>query len=136
MRSFLFIIMLVWAGMLSAQPLNRATYSTMIETAEEQENLNDPYNAIDWYEKSYEEVDDKDIAVKIGHLNMMVRDYKDAERWFKKALRRDKKGKYTEDRFSYAQALKMNEKYDEAIKEFEAYIKDGSDLCKETVGRE
>ncbi|MCB0641244.1 MAG: OmpA family protein [Phaeodactylibacter sp.] len=127
------VILLVWAGLLQAQPLNRATYSTMIETAEDCEARYDYYNAIDWYERSYEEVDDKDIAVKIGHLNMLVRDYKDAERWFKKALRRDKKGQYIEDRFSFAQSLKMNEKYDEAIQEFEAYIKEGTDDRKKQL---
>lgn len=124
------------AGWLQAQPLNRATYATMIATAEEQEQKKDFYNAIEWYEKAYEENDsDKDLAIKLGYLNFEVRDYSRAERWFSRALRRDKKNNYTEAIFEYARALKMNEKYDEAIKQFELYIAEGADPIKKEIAK-
>lgn len=116
---FCFVLFVVSAV---AQPLNKPTYSTMVETAEEQVDLNDYYNAITYYEESYEEVKDYDVAIKLGMLNYYIRDYKDAERWFSRALRRDKEDQYAEHLLMYGRCLKLNEKCDQAIKEFEKFI--------------
>ncbi len=110
-----------------AQPLNKATYKTMIETAEELYAKKDWYNALEWYEKAYEEQRDYDLAVRIAELNFMLRDYRRAASWYARALRRDKTGKYNEYRFNYARALKMQGKYQEAIEEFDKYLATATD---------
>jgi peptidoglycan-associated lipoprotein len=132
---FLFLSLFAFAATLSAQPLNRATYATMIKTADEQLEKQDYYNAIDWYEKAYEEQRDYDLAIRLGHLNYFVRDYTRAARWFSRALRRDKKGKYTEDRFTYAMALKMDNNYEEAMTEFQTYLETGTDETKKQLAQ-
>jgi len=113
-----------------AQPLNKATYKTMIETAEELYAKKDWYNALEWYEKAYEEQRDYDVAIRIAELNFMLRDYRRAESWYARAFRRDKTGKYDEYRFNYARALKMQEKYQEAIEEFDKYLATATDPVK------
>ncbi|MCB0620566.1 MAG: OmpA family protein [Saprospiraceae bacterium] len=127
---FSIIALLCLAAPSWAQPLNRATYASMIQTAEEQVQKQDYYNAIEWYEKSYDERKDYDVALQLGYLNFYIRDYRDASRWFARAIRRDKKGEYNEARFYYAQALKMNEEYDEAIEEFKTYLESATDEAK------
>ena len=112
---------------LQAQPLNKATYAAMLKTAEEQLANNDYYNAIEWYEKAYEERSDPELAITIATLHYNLRNYRRAESWFRRALRKDKKGKYAEYRFMYARCMKMNEKYDEAIEEFQKYLETAAD---------
>ena len=46
---FSIIALLCLAAPSWAQPLNRATYASMIQTAEEQVQKQDYYNAIEWY---------------------------------------------------------------------------------------
>ncbi|MBK8562539.1 MAG: hypothetical protein IPN76_04145 [Saprospiraceae bacterium] len=57
----------------------------------------------------------------------MLRDYNKAEKWYARALKPTKKeqkvSEYAEKRFEYARSLKMMEKYDEAIIEFNKYPK-------------
>jgi tetratricopeptide (TPR) repeat protein len=65
-------------------------------------------------------------VIKIADLSYMLRDYNKAEKWYARALKPTKKNKkvseYAEKRFEYARSLKMVEKYDEAIDEFNKYI--------------
>jgi peptidoglycan-associated lipoprotein len=134
-RLILFIALSLLFARADAQPLNRATYSTMIKTAEEKLAEGDYYNALEWYEKAYEESQDKDVAVKIANMYLNLRDYRKAERSFLRVLRRDRKEQYTEERFAFAQCLKMNEKYDEAIEEFEKYIASATDPVKKELAQ-
>lgn len=133
-RLLLFAVLaLVFAGRSEAQPLNRATYPTMVKIADQKLEEGDYYNALEWYEKAYEESQDKDLAAKIANLYFSLRDYVKAERSFKRVLQRDRKGDYAEERFVYAQSLKMNAKYDEAIEEFEKYLAEGKDAVKKEL---
>ncbi len=116
--------------LIQAQPLNKATYNTMIETAEELFAQKDWYNALEWYEKAYEERRDYDVAIRIAEINFRLRDYRRASSWYARAFRRDKTGKYNEYRFNYARALKMQGKYPEAIKEFGKYLQTATDPVK------
>ena len=134
-RLILFIALSLLFARADAQPLNRATYSTMIKTAEEKLAQGDYYNALEWYEKAYEESEDKDVAVKIANMHFNLRDYRKAERSFLRVLRRDRKNQYSEERFAYAQCLKMNEKYDEAIEEFEKYMASATDPVKKELAQ-
>ncbi len=136
MKKSLYLPVILFLGIctaLPAQPLNRATYNTMIQLAEEQMAKKDYYRALEWYEKAYEESRDRDLVILIADLHYMLRDYRKAARWYGRALRRDRERKYAEKRFEYARALKMNGDYDEAIGEFEAYIQEGKDPVKKAL---
>ena len=136
MRLILSVCCLLAFGLSTfAQPLNKPTYSTMVETADEQLDLNDYYNAIDYFEQSYLEVKDYEVAIKLGQLNYYVRDYKDAERWFSRALRKDKKNQWGEYRLWYGRCLKLNGKYDQAIKEFEKFIANTEDETQKELAQ-
>jgi peptidoglycan-associated lipoprotein len=123
---------------LLAQPLNRATPQVMLKTAEEQLEKQDPFRALEWFEKYYEETKDAEIIPQIARLNMQLRDYKKAERYYGRYLKeregRKKKKELSaeqlEDRFDYGRALKVNEKFDEAIVQFEKYADTGKDPIK------
>lgn len=119
---------------LLAQPLNRPTYSMMISMAEEQVEKLDFYRALEWYEQAYEESKDNELAIIMADLNYKLRDYKDAEKWYARAFRKTKKERELPDekRFEYARSLKMQGKYDEAIAEFDRYLK----VAKDPVRKE
>ena len=101
MRSLILLVVLaVIIGRADAQPLNRETYSTMIKVAEKKMAEEDYYNALEYYEKAYEEAQDLEIAVKIANLYYFLRDYVKAERSFLRVFRRDLKDLYFEERFT------------------------------------
>jgi peptidoglycan-associated lipoprotein len=110
-----------------AQPINRQTYGTTVKKAEEKKAEKDYYNALEQYQTAYEEKTDQDMAVQMALLNYELRDYRRAQRQFRSALRRDKKGKYEQYRFLYAKCMKMNEEYEDAIIELKKVIKNTTD---------
>ncbi len=114
-----------------AQPLNRPTYAMMITMAEEQMQKLDYYRALEWYEQAYEESKDADLAILMADLNYNLRDYRNASRWYHRALRPNKRNKnlekWKDKRFEYARSLKMEGKYDDAIEQFDLYLKTASD---------
>ncbi len=117
------------------QPLNRATPKVMLETAQAQVEKQDPYQALVWYEKYYDETKDRSVARDMAFLQLDLRDYSRAERSFGRYLDRgrDKKNEYVEDRFEYGRVLKMNDKYDEAITELKRYLEEGKDPIKKEL---
>jgi peptidoglycan-associated lipoprotein len=138
MKNHILIIALLLSGFAAvAQPLNRPTYAMMLNTAEEQYEKKDYYRALEWYEKAYDESKDLELVIKIADLSYMLRDYNKAEKWYARALRPTKKNKnadqYEEKRFEYARSLKMNEKYDDAIEEFNKYIAKSKDPVRQEL---
>ncbi len=132
MRSIITLILFIFTlGFLNAQPLNRSTVADMLNTAEEQYERRDYYNALEWYEKAYAEEKDLNIAYKIAMLNEQLRDYRKAERSWKRIV--NKRSRKTPNpfmpaaRFNYARMLKMNGKYSEARSEFQLYISEAED---------
>ena len=125
------ILFIFTAGTIIAQPLNRSTAAEMLATAEEQYAKRDFYNALEWYEKVYEEERDLDIAYKIAVINESLRDYRKAQRSWKRIVnKRTRKSvnPYMPDaRFNYARMLKMNGDYGEAKSEFQLYISEAED---------
>lgn len=139
MKNNILIATLLLCGAFSAfgQPLNRPTYAMMVQTAEEQMEKKDYYRALEWYEKAYDESKDIEMAIIIADLSYMLRDYRNSEKWYVRALkptRRNKKvDEYQEKRFEYARSLKMNEKYDEAIEEFNKFISISKDPVRQEL---
>lgn len=135
---FAFAILGSWSGgAILAQPINQATPEKMLEIAQEKLEEKDYYNALEWFEKYEEENETLEVAFEIAMLEFRLRDYSDAERSFRSIVRRidrlkeRKKRKPTTEvptfpdiRFYYASTLKMNERYEDAIPEFETYMND------------
>lgn len=118
----LFILTIGTILNLEAQPLNKASYETMIETAEELVGLKDYYNALEWYEKAFDEREDRALIPIIAKMNYELRDYTRAERWYTRLLRRAEDTEFAEERYYMARSLKMQGKYDEAILAFREYL--------------
>jgi len=122
MRIALFIFCLFSAGLLLAQPTTMVTYETKLKIADESAKNADYYNAIDWYEKAYEESKDINIQVAIADLYVLARDYVKAERLYDRLLKRDKKNEIQYIRVDYARVLKYQGRYKEALQEFKKVV--------------
>jgi peptidoglycan-associated lipoprotein len=118
-----------------AQPVNKATPDALQKAAEEAENSNNPYAALEKYEQVYDDTKEKPIAAKIAKLNYDVRDYAAAEKGFSRLVLRDRKGEYTELQYWYAMSLKANGKYQEAIDMFNQYVATGTDEKLKTASK-
>lgn len=111
-----------FASALQAQPITKSSYDRMISTAEECLAEKDYYNAADWYEKAYEEQPDRSLLPKLAELHYKLRNYRQAERWYRTLLRRDPDNEYMQHRFEYGRVLKMNGKYLESIDELQQFV--------------
>ena len=129
-KILIFACLLTALSQLDAQPLKSSRPEINLKAAETALAENDPYNALDLYEKYYEQTKDRSVGYQIALLQMNLRDYTKAEGAFSRVLQRDKKatGEVNPDaRFYYAQMQKMNEKYEESILSFEDFIKESKD---------
>lgn len=81
--------------------------------------------ALESYKSVYSTTKDKDekkeACFKTAESFRMVNDTKNAEAWYKKAIKAGYKN--PEAQFRYAESLKNNQKYAEAISEFKTYLK-------------
>ncbi|MEO1438466.1 MAG: tetratricopeptide repeat protein, partial [Bacteroidota bacterium] len=134
MRTYLILLLLI--GMATngiAQPI-KLTTAKKIKIAEEKFQQGDTYNALEWYEKAYEdEPDNLAVVERLATIQYEQRDYKQAERWFKRLARRDKNGEYPTAGFYLAQSLKRSGQYPEAIDEFTKFIESSSDDALKTM---
>lgn len=112
-----------------AQPINRPTTAKMQKAAEEAESTNNPYAALEFYEKVYDDTREIQTAAKIAQLNFQLRDYATAERQLTRLVNR----KNTLDaaavndlRYLYGLSLKHNGKYADAVQAFRAYLDAGA----------
>jgi peptidoglycan-associated lipoprotein len=117
---------------MQAQPLKSSRPEFNLSSAEEAMAEKDYYNALDLFEKYYDQTKDRSVGYQIAMLQMQLRDYTRAEGAFSRVLQREKKVTSEADqhplaRFYYAQMQKMNEKYEEAILAFEDFIKESKD---------
>lgn len=112
---------------LSAQPLNRSTPEANKKSAEEAESTNNPYAALEFYEKVYSDSKDKQIAAKVALMNYQLRDYDKAEKGFARLVLRDRKGEFGPLKYYYAMCLKHNGKYPEAIDAFTQFATESTD---------
>jgi outer membrane protein OmpA-like peptidoglycan-associated protein/tetratricopeptide (TPR) repeat protein len=91
---------------------------------------NDTWNALDLYMKVYDrKPNDPKATFDVAYTYFMLRDYADAETWFKKVLDTDKDGVYKLARWYYAYSMKLNGRYADCIPVYEQFKKeyDGSD---------
>ncbi len=122
-KIFTFIIlMMLSAGVALAQPIRKASYDVLVETAIAQYEKKDYYGALKKYEAAYEDKEDRTLLPMMAELYYLIRDYNKSERTFTRFLRRDRNNEYAEMRFLYGKVLKMNGKYEESIKEFLTFI--------------
>lgn len=128
MKKIIFLITLgaLYVAAANAQPLNRSTPDANKKSAEKAESANNPYEALELYEKVYDETKEKDIAIKIAKLEYELRDYAQAERAFSRLVARDRKNELTELKYWCAMSMKYNGKYAEAIDMFNLYVKDAA----------
>lgn len=105
-----------------SQPIRKSSYASMLKVAKERLEAKDYYNALEWYEKAYEERREDELVPIIAELHYQLRDYNRAERWYARVLRRDDENKFADMRFRYGRLLKMNGKYEEAIPELQRFI--------------
>ncbi len=117
-----------------AQPLRNLTPDKKLKVAEEQLAKGDYYNALEWFNDVYED-DQNNLAVihNIAQLHYMLRDMKKAESWYRKAVRKDKKGTYPSAPFTYGRILKMNGKLDDARSQFEDIISNSDNEDMKTL---
>ena len=126
MKKLFFLIALcaVSVAVVNAQPLNRSTPDANRKSAEEAETAKNPYEALELYDKVYDETKDRAVAIKIAKLEFELRDYQQAERAFSRLVTRDRKNELTELKYWLALTMKYNGKYAEAIDMFNQYVND------------
>ena len=81
------------------------------------------YNAAQYLEDAYKVKPDKiAIAHLLGDVNMYLRDYEAAEKYYKVVITKDPEA-FIADQFHLGQMQKMNGRYEDAKKTLEGYIK-------------
>ncbi len=134
----LFVIIISAFTSAFSQPMRATRPEFSLKVAEEALAKNDYYNALEWYEKYYEQTKDRSVGYQIAVLQMQLRDYAKSEAAFTRVLQRDKKatGEVNPDaRFYLAQMQKMNEKYEDAIITFDDFIKESKDETKVALAK-
>lgn len=116
-----------FVSVLTAQPLNKPTLEKTLETARMLVEQKDYANAVEWFEKAYEDSEDRTLLYDIAMLHYKIRDYVRAERRLATLLRRDD-GAHPDAKLFYGKVLKMNGKYDEAVIELQDFIAETLDL--------
>ncbi|MCF8278660.1 MAG: OmpA family protein [Flavobacteriales bacterium] len=120
MRITKFLVVAVIAGLLS---INVNAQTDHLEVANLAFESQEYYKAITLLKKAYSKEKDKankaDIIFKTAECYRFVNDTKQAETWYRKAITI----KYPENKAQlyYADALKANGKFDEAIEQYEKY---------------
>jgi OmpA-OmpF porin, OOP family len=88
----------------------------------------DLFTAIDYLAAySAEKPKDAKILYQLGELYFMERNYPAAEQYYLKAFR-EKRKKYPQAQFKYAVCLKMQGKFEDALREFQIFTRYSGDL--------
>ena len=123
MKKIIILSVLVSAALnIFAQPINKSSYETMLLLAEEAKANSDYYNALQQYEKAYEEREDNALVPVIAEMYYLISDYAKAERFLVRALRKDKDKELVNARLQLGRTYKINGKYDDAITVLQEYI--------------
>ena len=115
-----FLVVAIIAGLFSSNAMAQKDHLEVANLAFEAQEY---YKAITLLKKAYSKEKDKankaDIIYKTAECYRFVNDTKQAETWYRKAL----KLKYPENKIQlyYADALKANGKFEDATEEYEKY---------------
>lgn len=116
------LLLVMMASVLSAQPLREPTYEMKILKAEELQADGDYYNALDMYMECYNETKDVFLIPTVARLNVKLRDYERAEKWYERMVTRPEKyGTKLLDTFYYAGVLKTLGKFPEAYTMYQQF---------------
>ncbi len=118
--SFIFLLTI---PVLFAQPLNRNTPDKILTAAETASSEMNYYAALQQYEKLYSDSKDTDLLIKMADMNFNLRDYVKASALYSKYYQGENKNKEPGKRLDYGRALKMMGKYQEAIEQFDFFMK-------------
>ena len=114
------LLFLLFAISLSFNGFAQKDYTREAETAYKSEQY---YAAIDLYKKAYSKEKDRktkiDIIYKIGQCYKFVQDFPQAEVWYDKAIKAQHPNPKVQ--LYYAQVIKAQGRYDEALVEYNAY---------------
>ena len=104
-----------------AQPVQNLNAKQSLKMADYLFNMGSYFNAISYYERVYEKQSNNAYAVnQIAQAQMLLRDYKEGEKWFK-VLQDLNVDTYPEAGYFYALCLKYNGKYPEAKAAFNKF---------------
>lgn len=105
-----------------AQPNKTLSPEKVLEIGDAAFGKSDTYNALEWYQKAYENNPNNVYAIaQIAQTHEKLRDYKEAVIWYDRLVKADKNNEYPLARFKYAYVLKLSAKYNECITEFLAF---------------
>ena len=122
-RLIAFLFFLVVSSVTAfAQPLNKATAAVNLKTAQEQEDKQDYFRALEYYDKYFEETKDYDVYPQMARLSMKLMDYKKAERYY---------GRYLKDSMEEEEEEEAKKDEDEELNTIQYALKKG----KEAVGK-
>ncbi len=127
------LFMLIGSVYLSAQPLSEIPLRFKLEAADTAYARMDYFNAVDLYEDCYKETRDPELARKIAISHDKMRDYKRAERWYKRIVEKDTSLLYPDFWYEYGRLLKKNTKYAEAQAVFSKLLASGRAPEKEAL---
>lgn len=117
-----FFSLLGWASLAYSQPF-KDTPPWMLIAEGDLRMESFQYAAADsLYQAAYEELREPELAMKIGQIQMLLRDYKKAESWYGRIISRDKAYAFPDARYYYGVALKRLGKNNEAVKSLTTYI--------------
>lgn len=126
MRSYvIFIIIIFFTVDLISQPSETIKYLNPWQIkrfAKNSERLGDIYSAIEFYENVYNRNKNVDIAFKLANLYFQSRNYPKAEEYYNIVYEKDK-DTYPDALFYRGLMKKMQEKYDDAISDFNEFLK-------------
>lgn len=123
--AFLFLLIGISAAVV-AQPINKPTLEKTMATAKILEEQKDYINALEWYEKAYDDSEDRSLLYPIAMLAYEVRDYRKVERRLSSLLRRDE-GAFPDAKYYYGKVQKMNGNPLDAITTLKEFIVETSD---------
>ncbi len=109
-------------GLKNVEKYPKYKWRKKLKIARKKINEGSYYNAAQYLEDAYKDKPEK-IAIPhlLGEVNMSLRDYVSAEKYFQAVVTKDAEA-YPSDQFYLAQSQKMNGKYEEAKKTFNAYL--------------
>lgn len=116
------IVLSCIAATVFSQPIKSYKLEEMYATADEQMELGDYFNALEWYRNIYKEAKSSDVALSVGYSYYKMRDYKNAERWYSRVLEEDIDNIFIEDRYSYGKILRALGEDQKAIAEFDKFL--------------